>query len=208
MQGGAAGAVYDLEMTPEMKKATVETQRTHDGKLFQVDVLRYTDGSGRLVMREVVRHPGAVVIVPVLDSHDSHDSYDSQAGGRIVMIRNYRVAVEQELLELPAGKLEPTEVPEHAAARELEEETGYRCSELMRLGEFYTSPGFANELMHAFVARGLSEAGQRLEPGEHIHVEVVSWTKAMELIDSGGIRDGKTMAALLMWARRRQDMQR
>jgi ADP-ribose pyrophosphatase len=177
---------------------TVHAQRTHDGTLFQVDVLRYTDSDGRQVVREVVRHPGAVVIVPVLDD------------GSIVMIRNHRIAVEEELLELPAGKLEPAEraSPERAAARELEEETGYTCRTLERLGEFYTSPGFANELMHAFVAKGLREARQKLEPGEDIRVEIVAWAKAMELIDAGGVRDGKTIAALLLWSRRRQDRQR
>lgn len=163
----------------------VET--VHEGSLFNVEVLTWTDERGRSVRREVVRHPGAVVIVPVLDDN-------------LVMIRNYRVAVDARLWEFPAGKLESGELPERAAARELEEETGYSAKSLRKLGEFYTSPGFADELMHAFVADGLTPCGQRLEAGEDIAVEIVSRREALQMAHDGRLRDGKSIAALLMWA--------
>lgn len=165
----------------------IQTIRTHEGKLFKVDVLTWTDEMGRSVTREVVRHPGAVTVVPVLDET------------RIILIRNHRIAVDQTLLELPAGKLEPGEEPEKAAQRELVEETGYACDQIRKIGEFYTSPGFADELMHAYLATGLTESHQRLEPGEAITVEVRALTEVLELIHTGGIRDGKTIAALLMY---------
>jgi ADP-ribose pyrophosphatase len=115
------------------------------------------------------------------------------------MIRNYRVAVDDRLWEFPAGKLEKGEVPAHAARRELEEETGYSASDIRSLGAFYTSPGFADELMHAFVAEGLSRVGQRLEVGEDIAVEIVPRADALQMIHDGRLRDGKSVAALLMW---------
>lgn len=171
----------------------VDVETTHRGRLFDVEVLTWTDSSGRQVRREVVRHPGAVLAVPLL------------SGDRVVMIRNYRVAVEEHLLELPAGTLRPGEDPQRAAARELEEETGYRPGRVRRLGEFYTSPGFADERMWAFVAEDLEFVGQRLEPGEQIEVQIVEWADVGAMIDDGRIRDGKTIAALLMWQRQRRD---
>ncbi len=165
---------------------SLHTQITHDGSLFKVEVISWTDQQGRRLTREIVRHPGAVMVVPLLDN------------GRFVMIRNERIAVDEVLWELPAGKLEPGEDPAHAAARELEEETGYRAATMERLGEFYTSPGFADELMHVYVARDLVSHTQRLEPGERITVELVETLQAKKMIREGVIRDGKTIAGLLM----------
>jgi ADP-ribose pyrophosphatase len=162
-------------------------QTVYPGRLFQVQVLSRTDGSGRELRKEVVRHPGAVLVIPVLDEHT------------VVMIRNYRVAVGESLWEFPAGKLEPGEKPELAAARELEEETGYRCGRLRKIAEFYTSPGFTNELMHAFVAEDLVHVGQRLEPGEEIIVENIDLNDALAMIHDGRLRDGKSIAGLLAW---------
>lgn len=163
----------------------VET--VHEGSLFKVEALSWTDARGRAIRREVVRHPGAVVIVPALDADN------------LIMIRNYRIAVDDRLWEFPAGKLEPNEQPELAAVRELEEETGYTAQHIRKLGEFYTSPGFANELMHAYVAEELTHVGQRLEAGEDIHVEVIPRSDALKMVHDGRLRDGKSIAALLMW---------
>lgn len=165
----------------------VRIQTPYDGRLFKVQVLSWQDESGRAIQREVVRHPGAVLIVPVLDANT------------VVMIRNWRVAVDEQLWEFPAGKLEPGEPPEAAAPRELEEETGYRADRIRKLGEFYTSPGFTNELMHVFVAEGLTSFAQRLEAGEQIEVAHVALDEAMAMIHDGRLRDGKSIAGLLMW---------
>jgi ADP-ribose pyrophosphatase len=166
----------------------VHATTTHRGELFQVQVLDWVDERGRSLRREVVRHPGAVVVVPVLE------------GDRLVLIRNYRIAVDERLWELPAGKLEAGEDPTEAARRELEEETGYRCGCVRPLGEFYTSPGFADELMRAFVAEELAFVGQRLEPGEQIEAQTMPQSEALRMARDGRIRDGKTIAALLLWA--------
>jgi ADP-ribose pyrophosphatase len=172
---------------------TAEVRMAHQGRLFNVEILSWTDEDGRRVQREVVRHPGAVLVVPLLEED------------RLVLLRHDRVAVGERLWELPAGTLEPGEDPQEAACRELEEETGYRPGSIRALGEFYSSPGFCDELMRAFVADELEWVGQRLEPGEQIEVEVVTRSEALAMIDDGRIRDGKTVAALLMWARRERD---
>jgi ADP-ribose pyrophosphatase len=171
-----------------MNEIAVET--THRGSLFSVEVRRARDEQGRPFTREIVRHPGAVLVLPVLTDGDRQ---------RVVMIRNYRVAVDERLWELPAGKLEAGEDPAAAAARELTEETGYKAGRMIRLAEFYTSPGFADELMRAFVAEDLQTAERALEAGEDIEVCVVDCDEAIAMAIDGRIRDGKTIAALLMW---------
>ena len=168
-----------------------QVQTAYDGRLFKVQVLSWTDEHGRSVKREIVQHPGAVMVVPVLDNQT------------VVMIRNQRVAVNEKLWEFPAGKLESGEEPLCAAHRELEEETGYRATHLRKLGEFYTSPGFASELMHAFVAEELSFVGQRLEAGEEIECERVAIDDVAAMIGDGRLRDGKSIAGFLMWQRER-----
>ncbi len=134
--------------------------------------------------RDVVVHPGAAVILPILDD------------GRIVMIRNFRYTVGQELWELPAGTLEPGEAPIETARRELEEEAGYRAETLTPLTEFYTSPGICTERMHAFVATELKWVGQRLQGSEQIIVEVVEAAAARAMLLEGELVDGKTIAVL------------
>lgn len=144
-------------------------------------------------MREIVRHPGAVVILPLLDTKD---------GVRIALIRQYRASLGREIVELPAGTLEPMEPPADAAARELAEETGYEAAELVALAKFYTTPGITDELMWAFVARGLRHVGQRLQPDESLTLSVVTAAEAIASIDRGDLVDAKSIATLLLAARR------
>jgi len=151
---------------------------------FNVERRVFAGADGRSVTRDVVVHPGAVVILPVLD--DRH----------IVMIRNFRHTVEQELWELPAGTAEPNEEAIDTAGRELEEETGYRAGTVTPLTEFFTSPGVLTERMFAFVATELQPVGQRLEDGERIVAEIVELHRAREWLMSGELRDGKTIAVL------------
>lgn len=161
----------------------------HVGSVFSVERLAFpadpARGRGPLV-RDVVRHPGAVAVVAVRDD------------GQFVLVRNRRVAVGRPLLEFCAGKLERGEDPAHAAARELEEETGYSAERITPLGTFYTSPGFADELMHVFLATGLRPVPQRLEEGEDLVVEVLSPDALRSAIASGEIVDGKTLGAYLL----------
>lgn len=177
-----------------MNADSVET--THRGTLFNVQVLHARDQDGRTYTREIVRHPGAVLVLPVLNRGTKQ---------QIVMIRNFRVAVDQRLWELPAGKLEPDESPETAAGRELIEETGYRAGRMSKLAEFYTSPGFADERMHAYVAEDLVEADRALQPGEDIEVAVLDVDEAVAMAMDGRICDGKTIVALLMWRLRSEN---
>ncbi len=165
----------------------VQRDIAFSGKLFQVDILQVKGRTGKMHQREVVRHPGAVVVVPVLDAD------------RLCFIRNYRVAVDQRLWELPAGKLEHDEDPQHAAIRELEEETGYQAHHWQKLGEFYTSPGFTDEIIHCYLAEDLVHVGQQLEPGEDIEIEPLEFARVFEMIDQGDIRDAKTITGLWLW---------
>ncbi len=168
----------------------VEREMIHRGVRFDLERLRLTTADGREVVREIVRHPGAVVIV-ALDG----------AGG-VVMIRNQRPAVGRAIWELPAGTLEAGEAPEVTAGRELEEETGYRAARVEKLGEFYTTPGLTDELMRAYLASGLTPVGQRLEAGEEIEAEVLPVARVWEMFDSGELMDAKSIVALLLAQRR------
>ena len=151
---------------------------------FNVERRAFAGADGRSITREVVVHPGAVVILPILDAR------------RIVMIRNFRHTVEQELWELPAGTAEPNEAPIETARRELEEEAGYRAGTMTPLTEFFTSPGVLTERMFAFVATELQPVGQRLEVGERIVAEIVELNRARTWLTNGELRDGKTIAVL------------
>jgi ADP-ribose pyrophosphatase len=151
---------------------------------FSVERRVFGGSDERSVTREVVVHPGAVVILPIIDSR------------RIVMIRNFRHTIEQELWELPAGTAEPDEAAIDTARRELEEESGYQAGTMTPLTEFFTSPGVLTERMFAFVATDLKSVGQRLELGERIVAEVVDLDRARRWLVNGELRDGKTIAVL------------
>ncbi|MBX3358744.1 MAG: NUDIX hydrolase [Phycisphaeraceae bacterium] len=167
------------------KPREVDRRVLHKGRKFDLEQVTLATSSGRRMTREVVRHPGAVVVVPVL------------ADGRLVMIRNYRFAVGETLYEFCAGTLEPPEPPAECARRELIEETGYEAAEMEGLGSFYTTSGMTDERMHAFIARRLTEVGQRLEEDEQIEVVLKSPEEALAMVDSGELVDAKSIVALL-----------
>lgn len=169
------------------RKYQLEIETLHTASRFQVQRVTQRFPDGRSFQREVVRHPGAVVIVPVLDD------------GRICMIRNYRVAVDRELLELPAGTLEAGEPPLETAQRELIEETGYRAAQITPLLEFYMSPGILDERMYAFVATGLTEGSPAREDGEQIVNHLVSTAELEVLLAEGKIQDSKSLSAILYY---------
>jgi ADP-ribose pyrophosphatase len=148
--------------------------------------------SGKVVSREIVEHPGAVTILPLVGDH------------RVCLIRNYRDAVRRTLVELPAGTLEPGEDPALCAARELAEETGYRAGRLLRACEFFMSPGILNERMHLYIASDLTLGESAPEEGEEIERVVVDWAEAMRLARDGEIQDAKSLVALLWYDRFRE----
>jgi ADP-ribose pyrophosphatase len=163
------------------------------GRKIQAGLDTITGRDGQPVHRDVVLHPGAVAILPLLDPE------------HLILVRNQRFVVGAELLEIPAGTLEPPEPPEQAAPRELAEETGYRAGRWRKLSEFYPSPGVLSERTHLFLAQDLTPGAMQLDEGEELHPEIVSWDDALRWALDGTIRDAKTMIALLLWARLRHE---
>jgi ADP-ribose pyrophosphatase len=162
-----------------------------EGKRFKVERLT-TQVSGKSVVREVVRHPGAVTIVPMVD--EDH----------VCLISNFRVAVGQTLIELPAGTLDPGEDPLDTAQRELEEETGYQAARWEKLTEFYLSPGILDECMRLYSATQLTRGEPRREAGEEIENLITPFSDALEMVKDGRIRDAKTIVGLLMYQQLRR----
>jgi len=155
------------------------------GRRFRVEQVVQTTPDGVEHVREVVRHPGAVVILPLLDD------------GRVCFVRNYRVAVDQTLIELPAGTLEPGEDTAETARRELAEETGYRAGRIEHLLTFCMSPGILDERMHLYLAGELQPGPMALEAGEDIQPLVCTWEEALEMVRRGEIHDAKTLVGLM-----------
>jgi ADP-ribose pyrophosphatase len=147
---------------------------------------------GQTVQRDVVLHPGAVAILPVIDAE------------RICLVRNHRPIVGETLLEVPAGTLEPGEPPEAAAVRELSEETGYQAARWRKLAAFIPSPGVLSERTHLFVAQDLTPGPLHLEKDEELQPQVVSWQQALAWALDGTIHDAKTLIAILLWERLRR----
>jgi ADP-ribose pyrophosphatase len=145
--------------------------------------------NGTTVSLDIVRHPGAAAIVPFVNDDE------------VLLIRQYRHATAGNLLEVPAGKLDPGESPEVCAARELEEESGHRAGRLENLGWIWTTPGFTDEKIHLFAAFDLTPSVQRPEDDEVIEVVPTPLAHAIELVWSGGINDAKSALALLQAAR-------
>lgn len=143
--------------------------------------------NGKLAGREVVVHPGAVAIVPV------------RPDGKIVLVRQYRHPVGEELLEIPAGKLDAGELPDDCAKRELSEETGYEAGKFTFLTRIFTAPGFTDEAISLYVAEDLIEKNQHPDEDEFLNVEVYTKQEVKEMIADGRLHDAKSLTALLMY---------
>ena len=154
---------------------------------FRVEIAERIAPDGSTRRREIIRHPGAVTILPMVDND------------HVCLIRNFRVTVARPLIELPAGTLEPPEDPAETAQRELIEETGYRAVRLQRLHEFLLSPGILDERMHLFLATELTAGEPQREPGEEIENLVVPWSTAIDWVMHRKIEDGKTIVSLLFY---------
>jgi len=154
------------------------------GKVFTVTRDRVTIPGKGDVVREIVRHTGAVAIVPLMSDTE------------VLLVKQYRFAAGADLWEIPAGTLEPGESAEQCAARELEEETGYRAGDMQPVLRFYTTPGFCDELMHLFIARNLTPGRQKLDSDESLVTGTFQLDRARAMIVAGEIRDAKTIVGL------------
>jgi len=178
---------------PATRARTLEHRRVFDGRIFGVDVDEVEEPGGVRGLREVVRHAGSVAALPV------HED------GRVVLVRQYRYTVDEDVWELPAGRLDDGESPEEGARRELEEEVGLRAGVLEPISVFYTTPGFCDETMHLFRAATLSSVPPRPEEDERIEVGTFTLAEAREMIRRGSVREGKTLVALLLELVRRAE---
>lgn len=169
----------------EFFERQVSTETVYKGRIVNIrnDIAEIKNG--RHVIREVVEHPGGVAIVAVDDN------------GHVMMVRQYRYPMEEELLEIPAGKLEYGEAHYDCAVRELSEETGCTAGKLIFLGPIYPSPGFSKEILYIYLATELAAGDMHLDEDEFLSVEAVPMETLVEKIMASEIKDGKTIIGIL-----------
>ena len=169
-----------------MKFELLNSETTYRGRAFSVRRDDLLTPDGKTVKYDIIEHVGSVIIIPV------------DANGQMYFVRQYRHAAQIDLLELPAGTLEPGEAPSLAAAREVREETGMAAADLREIGSFYLAPGYSTELMHVFLARELTHSPLAPDADEYLSLETMPASTALHLAESGQMQDAKTLAALLL----------
>ncbi|MHA6166844.1 ADP-ribose pyrophosphatase [Bacillus mojavensis] len=169
-----------------LEEKTIAKEQIFSGKVIDLYVEDVELPNGKTSKREIVKHPGAVAVLAVTDE------------GKIIMVKQFRKPLERTIVEIPAGKLEKGEEPEYTALRELEEETGYTAKKLTKMTAFYTSPGFADEIVHVFLAEELSvlEEKRELDEDEFVEVMEVTLEDALKLVESREVYDAKTAYAI------------
>jgi ADP-ribose pyrophosphatase len=192
---GSAAIRYDRGMSgPKLQTPgarTLEHRRLHEGQVLALDLDQVEEPGGVRAVREVVRHRGSVAALPV------------HSDGKVVLIRQYRYAVDEWVWEIPAGRLDPGETPEQGARREVEEEVGLHAGHLEPISVFYTTPGFCDKAMTLFRATGLRNVPPRPEADERIEARSFALDEARGMVERGEIREAKTIVALLLEAERR-----
>jgi ADP-ribose pyrophosphatase len=187
-------------MDRELRERLIASEPVFQGRLISVRVDEVELPDGRRTRREVVDHPGAVAIVPLLPD------------GRVVMVRQYRHAVGQVLCELPAGTLDPGESPEDCARRELAEETAYQASDLRLLLSIHLSPGYSSEIIHIFLATGLEPtAAAAPDEDERLSIMLLPMDEAVAMVGRGDLRNAAAVCGLLAaerWGRMASDRNR
>jgi ADP-ribose pyrophosphatase len=174
----------------EMKKfeeKTIRSESIYEGKVVQLQVDDVRLPNGKESKRELIKHPGAVAIIPITNDN------------KIIFVEQYRKPLEKSIIEIPAGKLEPGEDPQRTAIRELEEETGYTTKKLTKIASFYTSPGFADELMHVYITRDLEklQVPPALDEDEFVELIELTLDEAKRYVKEQRIHDAKTNYAVL-----------
>lgn len=165
----------------------VSSQEIYKGKIVNLSVDEVKLDNGRKTTREVVKHRGACVILPILRK------------GEVVLIEQFRYAVGRELVEAPAGTREENEDAIETAYRELIEETGYSSNQIEHIIDFYSTPGYTTEILSLFFAHNLKKVGSRPETDEDIRIRILPLTETLKMIEIGEIIDAKTIIALLMY---------
>lgn len=166
---------------------TIKSEKIYEGKVISVKIDTVELPDKKYCKREIVEHPGAVAVILINENNN------------LVLIKQYRKAIEDYLLEIPAGKIELKESPYDTALRELKEETGYTASSLTKLLSFYTSPGFANEIIHVFVAKDVTKGEATPDIGEFVEMLEFPMDTILEMIKEGKIKDAKTVTAILAY---------
>lgn len=171
----------------KFEEKTIRSEQIYNGKVVHLQVDDVTLPNGKTSKREIIKHPGAVAIIPITKDN------------KIVFVEQYRKPLEKSLVEIPAGKLEPGEEPEASAIRELEEETGYTTSELKFVASFYTSPGFADEIMYIYVSDKLEVLKENVDGDDDEFIEIIELTleEAKQYVKENRIHDAKTNYAIL-----------
>jgi ADP-ribose pyrophosphatase len=173
-----------------MHEKIMHTDEIYNGRVVKLVVHDVELPDGKHSKRELVRHPGAVAIV-ALDPDQN-----------VLLVRQYRIAADRILSEIPAGTLNPGEDPQVCAIRELQEETGYKPGNIERIGGIFVAPGYTTEFIHLYLATNLAESSLDQDEDEFIEMDRVPLSEAIAMIERGDIIDGKSTAALLMVARR------
>lgn len=169
-----------------MKFELLKSEVTYEGRAFTVRRDHLLTPGGNTVKYDIIQHVGSVILIPI------------DSAGQIYFVRQYRHAAELELLELPAGTLEPNEPPIEAAAREIREETGMAAANLKEIGSFYLAPGYSTELMHVFMATELTHDPLDPDADEYLSVEKMPLAEALQRAENGQMQDAKSLAALLL----------
>lgn len=169
----------------DLSEKTLESRRVFDGRLLHLDVDEVALPSGERAGREVVRHPGGVCVLPL------------HGDGTVSVVRQFRYPYKEVVTELPAGKLEPGEDPFAAIQRELSEETGYTAGEWHDMGLFYPTPGYTDERLHLYFARGLRPGTAHPDQDEFLECERLPLDALLDQVMDGTLRDGKTIALVL-----------
>ena len=171
-------------MQENIKEKILKTYDIYNGKILKIQKKIIKLQSGKKIDREIIKHPGSVAIIPFIDNKS------------VILIEQYRSALEKTILEIPAGTLEKNEKPEDCAKRELLEETGYTAKNFKKLFTGYTSPGYSDEEMHFFLATELTFKGEKLEEDEDIKTKIVKLNEINSMIKNEEICDLKTICGI------------
>jgi len=169
------------------KEITVKSEKIFEGKIINLRVDTVELQNQKYAKREIVEHKGASAVIAINENNE------------LILVKQYRKAVEEFLLELPAGKINVAEEPRECALRELKEETGYEAEKITEIYEIYSSPGFSNEKIHLFKAENLKFTTTNFDDDENIEVLIINKEEAVKMLESGQITDSKTLVGILFW---------